>query len=683
MYLVQDQDHDDDDLKLLGGETQGVVIHKVCKSYGKQEVLSNCSMAVERGQIYGLLGPSGSGKSTLLKCVLNRLSVSSGSIRVFGLVPGTVESQIPGSRVGYMPQEIALYGEFTLAETLRFNGKLHGMDSANIEERIEFFLEFLDLQGCRDQLVRTMSGGQQRRTSLAIAMFHDPELMILDEPTVGVDPLLRVKIWNFLVELSKSKGTTIIVTTHYIEEARKSDKVGLMMKGKLFVEGNPEDLLKQHEKSTLEDVFLLLCEHPDVFLDPNHDSVHEAETPLKRKTYCSVSRLPRFSIFLALLWGNLMRYVRMIPLLLFQFAVPALQVSLFCLAIGKDPQGLSLVVVNQDVGLPKSSINFGNVYSDTLKSISSINVLQMSSFPEAISTVKNGEAIGVAFIDSSFSHATFARYAGIGPVSEETIRNSTVFVSMDQSNSQNYLFVRAKCTLAFQETSRTLLKTLGRNPQAADSPVAFTEPIYGKKDPTFTDFIAPGMIINILFAQSMGLTALGIVIQKKEGTLDRLWAAGVLPSEVILAQSLTQIGIIVAQISLLLVVALVGFKIYCAGNVGWVLLLGIVLGMSGMMYGLFVSSFANDERTAIQITLSSFFPLLLLSGVIWPLEGIPKNLRYISYALPTTWAAEAMRSIFGRGWGIESSHVYGGFIACTAWLILFFVGSTKSLRNTD
>lgn len=203
------------------------------------------------------MGASGCGKTTLISCIVGTSSLDSGKIEVFHNKVGTNVTKI-----GYMPQEMALIPEFTIRESLYFYGTIYGMDRDKIDERVRFLCNLLDLQDS-EKLVKNCSGGQQRRVSFAVALVHEPEILILDEPTVGVDPLLRSRIWDYLVDLSKTKNVTVVMSTHYIEEARKSTHVGLMRKGILLIEDTPQNLLDLCGTESLEDAFLQLSERQE------------------------------------------------------------------------------------------------------------------------------------------------------------------------------------------------------------------------------------------------------------------------------------------------------------------------------------------------------------------------------------------------------------------------------------
>lgn len=234
-----------------------IVIKDLEHGYGPEKVIRGLNMTVSAGGIYGLLGPSGCGKTTLLKVILGRLVPQRGTVRVLGSTPGEPGSPVPGSAVGYSPQEIALYEDLSIHETLLFHSRLQRMSRADLKERADHFLRFLDLPD-KSAIVRRLSGGERRRVSLAVALLHDPDLLLLDEPTVGLDPELRARIWHYMQGLTK-EGKTIVITTHYIEEARNSDRVGMMRHGNLLAEDAPGTLIEHYGLETLEDVFLRLC----------------------------------------------------------------------------------------------------------------------------------------------------------------------------------------------------------------------------------------------------------------------------------------------------------------------------------------------------------------------------------------------------------------------------------------
>ena len=226
-----------------------ISVEELVRGYGRIQVLQGLGMTVDEGSIYGLLGPSGCGKTTLLKVILGFLAPESGKVEVKG--------EIPGSDVGYSPQEIALYPDLSIAETLRFHGRLHGMDADRILARQSWLIDFLDLPNPA-RTVGKLSGGQKRRVSLAVALLHEPGLLLLDEPTVGVDPELRARLWDHLQEIS-ANGTSIVITTHYIDEARNADRVGLMRDGVLLAEDSPQSVMDSQSASSLEEAFLALC----------------------------------------------------------------------------------------------------------------------------------------------------------------------------------------------------------------------------------------------------------------------------------------------------------------------------------------------------------------------------------------------------------------------------------------
>ncbi|MCR1944124.1 ABC transporter ATP-binding protein [Enterococcus gallinarum] len=222
------------------------------KSFDKQKVLDNINLELQAGKIVGIIGPSGAGKSTAIRCLMGMEKLDQGSADIF-------DTKMPNrkilKRIGYMGQNDALYDDLSGKENLVFFGSLMGLTGTALDRAIEKNMQLVDLLDFLNKPVKTYSGGMKRRLFLAITLLSNPDLLVLDEPTVGIDPSLRVAIWEQLRELANNnKG--IIVTTHVMDEAEKCDYVGLIIEGKLFAFGSPKELEEQFKVTSIEEVFL-------------------------------------------------------------------------------------------------------------------------------------------------------------------------------------------------------------------------------------------------------------------------------------------------------------------------------------------------------------------------------------------------------------------------------------------
>ena len=209
--------------------------------YGEREALSDVSFAVARGEIFGFLGPNGGGKSTLFKLLSTLTPIQSGSARLFGHdlagETGTVRR-----RLGVVFQHPSLDGKLTVGENLAAHGHLYGIAGKRLRERSAAMLERLGLSARERDRVETLSGGLQRRVELAKALLHEPALLLLDEPSTGLDPAARREFWNYLQHLREHEGVTIVLTTHYMEEAERCDRIGILHLGKLVAIAPPGEL---------------------------------------------------------------------------------------------------------------------------------------------------------------------------------------------------------------------------------------------------------------------------------------------------------------------------------------------------------------------------------------------------------------------------------------------------------
>lgn len=216
-------------------ETRGI-----SKQFGLRQAVDRVDLQVSQGEIYGLVGPSGAGKTTLIRMLCGLARPTAGTAAVFGSAIPKKKRAVE-ARVGYMPQERAVYRDLTVAENLRFFGRIYGVSQGMISERIDELLPMMRMSELRRQRADQLSGGEKQRLSLACALLHDPELLLLDEPTIGLDPALRIQFWDHFHSLNRH-GRTILLTTHYLEEAERCDRVGMMKLGRMIAEGTPAEL---------------------------------------------------------------------------------------------------------------------------------------------------------------------------------------------------------------------------------------------------------------------------------------------------------------------------------------------------------------------------------------------------------------------------------------------------------
>ena len=229
-----------------------ISINNLKKKYGQQVVLNDVSFEVDYGQIVGLIGPSGAGKSTIIKLTLGMEKADSGNSEVFGI---HMPNRKILNKMGYMAQSDSLYSSLSARENLIFFAKMREVKKEDLDSEIDRVSQVVDLKDQLDKKVDNFSGGMKRRLSLAIALLGNPQLLILDEPTVGIDPALRKNIWAELGKL-RDKGCSILVTTHVMDEAELTDRVALLIDGNIIADDTPSNLKQQYDVDSIENVFM-------------------------------------------------------------------------------------------------------------------------------------------------------------------------------------------------------------------------------------------------------------------------------------------------------------------------------------------------------------------------------------------------------------------------------------------
>ncbi|KAI2474063.1 ATP binding cassette (ABC) protein subfamily G member, 20-like [Diabrotica virgifera virgifera] len=579
-------------------DNYAVQITDVDKFFGSNIVLSKLCMKVKRGRIYGLLGASGCGKTTLLKAVVGTCKIDSGEINVLGKLISEGNDEFPVSKLGYMPQDIALCGEFTVQDAIFYFGRLFGMKHKDILERYDKLYNLLELPP-HDRYLRNCSGGEQRRVSLAATLVHKPDLLILDEPTVGLDPLIRERIWQHLLELTRTDNVTVIITTHYVDECRDVD--------------------------TNRGIFFLL-------------------------------------------------------------SFPLLEIGAFLTSVGRDVSNIPIGIVNNELMdcanfTPNGTTDpfaffqchFYNMSCRFLTHLEDpmINKIFYPNIDDAMLGVKQGDISGIIYMPKNFSENFELRFDTRDP-DDIVVDFSQIKVWLDMSNYQIALSMKQKLIEKYKDFQESVFTECKFVLKLYDQPLRMDNFYVGSnKNEPFLVFMIPGILITIQFFLGAVMTSQTIITDRHDGVWDRSVVAGVTSMEISLSHLILQSIIVFFQTGELMFCAFVLYQLEYVGSISLMFLLVLSQGICGMAYGFFISVISTDHTMANVVLTGLYLPVNLLSGWMWPVEGMVYGLRILARIFPLTIAIESLRNVLKKGWTIQYLGVIDGFLIGGAWTIFF------------
>ncbi|KAF6202471.1 hypothetical protein GE061_004872 [Apolygus lucorum] len=663
-------------------------VREAYKRYGKTSpVLRGLNMTVKKGTIYGLLGPSGCGKTTLLSCIVGKQHLDCGYIKL---------SITKRKHIGYMPQDIALFQEFKICEIFSFYGTLYGMQPDRAQRRAFELCTMLDLPN-QARYIHSLSGGQQRRVSFAIALLHNPPLLILDEPTVGMDPILCNTIWEYLVKLAHEEQKTIVITTHYIEEAKQSNTIGLMRRGVLLSEESPKQLMESQNCNNLEQAFLELSQkqhHLHQLEKQKGIRYHEYPTSRLNSSPLSLPNKEWFNFprFLAQLAKNIKWTQRNIGILLFILVLPAFQSYFFCVSFGRDPSDLPFAVVSDELnGFVKScdELPYNETYSAVLecnipKSFSCQFMKQLERkldlvLYEDLNLAKKDASAnrvwGVLHVSENFTRSIEERISEGISTTDVAINQSAISVWMDMSNFIIANIIRRNIAKSLIDFLQDVMAACDIPRKVGDVPIRFYDAVYGSNEPVYRHSSAPGFICAFVFYFTLTFTSGAIMMEKMFGLLDRITVAGMTKMEVVLAHLVVQFVLMTAQTTLMLVVLYQFYDNPLNGDFGLTVSLLYTVAIVGIAFGYFLTELLNEERLISYAGIGMIMTMFLINGTVWPMEGAHELLKVWTRAFPIVAAAESYNSITSRGYDITHQDVYMGFVSCIAWIAIFSLGT--------
>ncbi|XP_035702839.1 ABC transporter G family member 23-like [Folsomia candida] len=668
------------------------------KRFGKGNlVLSNVNVNVCSGEIYGLLGASGCGKTTLLSCIVGLRQLDSGQVNVGNQPrPGNL-----GSFCGYMPQETSLLSVLTIREVLKYFGLLYGMDMQEIEHRTHFLSDMLDLNQL-DVVIDKLSGGQKRRVSLAAAMIHNPALLVLDEPCVGLDPLLRQRIWEFLTEISRKQGKTVIISTHYIEETKFCDKIGFLRGGRLIVEDSPTSLLASHQSTKLADVFTHLC-RTDENMSNRYDTTFElANNQRLSENLAQTEHLPdkitplnirrnNASIFHALFSKWWHRNRRDWRLYLGQLGIPVLCVFFMQNIIGREPNGIQASLIYNNATSLQLCGNDGNLNSshECFSNIGICNLIDKfgdkfiwiptNSYEDGIKQMKLGQISLLIEFPANYETHFQDRIIYRHFASNESLQGSTISVRILESGLILSTWARKLIVETYIIYLQNLLSACSISDDVIKPPLQFHS-IYGSSEALdLLPYMQLGLLISIMFTMPKCLGVLWME-DKVAGLEDRDYVTGVSLWHRLIANTVTQSFVIFAQIAIFLGLFCGVYGMEIKGQ--WLHAVGLVYmtALCAMMIGFVISTVWETTLEAIFITILITISQLFSSGILVSTELGPPLVRKVFHWMPLTDAIEALRSICTRGWGISHPVVWRGFVPAIGWILISVVLSFHTSR---
>ena len=643
--LPKDQRHGHHALQIpprtVHGDVPAIVAENLTQRFGTFTAVDNVSFRIEKGEIFGFLGSNGCGKTTTMKMLTGLLAATEGTAELFGKPVDGQDIELR-RRVGYMSQAFSLYSELTVLQNLELHARLFHLPAKDINPRIDALSERFGLVQYHAELAEQLPLGVRQRLSLAVAIIHSPEILILDEPTSGVDPVARDGFWELLVELSRDQGVTIFISTHFMNEAERCDRISLMHAGKVLVSDTPAAITEQRGCDTLEEAFISHLEEAsgeggenDTDSDPR-STLSADETSVEGWQPATAS-LFSFRRLWAYSLRETMELVRDPIRLMFALIGTAILMPVFGYGITFDVENLTYAVLDRDQ-TPESRTYIENLagsrYFEEQPPLISNHDLEARLLSGDIAlAIEIPPGFG-RDVGRGASPEIAATIDGTMPFRAETIHGYV------EGIHQRYLAEHSK-------------RDVGNANQA--QPMQIEARYRYNQDFKSIFSMVPSVIALLLMFIPAVLMAVGVVREKELGSITNLYVTPVSRLEFLLGKQLPYVGLGMVNFVLMTAMALFWFGVPIRGN-EFTLLLGAVLfvfATTGL--GLLISSFTSTQIAALFGTaIITMVPSVMFSGMMQPVSSLEGAPEVLSVIIPTSHFMSISVGTFTKGLGFAA-----------------------------
>ncbi len=624
-----------------GGDDIAIEASDLTMRFGDFVAVDHVNFRIRRGEIFGFLGSNGCGKSTTMKMLTGLLPASEGQASLFGraVEANDIDTR---RRVGYMSQGFSLYNELTVRQNLVLHARLFHVPEADIEARLAQMVQRFGLDADIDALPDSLPLGMRQRLSLAVAMVHAPELLILDEPTSGVDPIARDNFWRLLIELARRDRVTIFISTHFMNEAERCDRISLMHAGRVLVSAAPLELVRESGAQSLEQAFIAYLKKAGAGMeDAEADEQADAKADAAPTAAASATvRRRGFSLNRALsyLWRETLE-LRRDPVRA-TLALAGSMILMFVIGFGisLDVENLSYAVLDRDqTALSRDyTLNLsGSRYF--------IEHAPLLNYDDMDRRMRSGELALAIEIPSGFArtlerggHARIGAWIdGAMPMRAETVQGYV------QGMHQGWLADQALHRLGIAPKQPVAIQTRFRyNPDVKSLPA-----------------MVPAVIPILLLMLPAMLAALSVVREKELGSIINLYVTPVTRTEFLLGKQAPYVVLAMLNFFLMTLLAVTVFDVPVKGSFLTLMLAAFIFNISATGIGLLASTFTRSQIAALFVTMiATMIPAIEFAGLLNPVSAMEGSARLIGEIYPATHMLNISRGVFNKALGLADLH---------------------------